>query len=470
MIARVLRLVRGGGEKARQQQRAYQAAKYSRLRSGWLATPLPPDADILRDAQALIARSRDAYQNNPWARRFVQLVADHVVGPDGVRVVSQARDPDGTPDVAAQQAIEAAWRDWADTPACDLSGKRVLAEMLRAIVRTVVIDGEALVRLHERPEGLRLETLDPMLLDRRLNRVLGGGRRIVMGVELDADGRPVAYHLLRPTAIPAQGGYAFPADYVRVPADEILHLYVHEYAAQTRGVPWMAAALVRMRDLEAYDEAAVTAARIGAAKMGFIRTPEEGAPMAEEEDAAGEPMISVEPGVIEELPPGAEFAGWDPSYPHQQYPHFVRTQLMAIAAALGVSYISLTGDMEAVNYSSARVALLEERDRWRALQRWLIDHLVRPVFRRWLRLEIVAGRITVAGKPLRAERLSKYERAAFLPRRWQWVDPLKEIQAAKVAVELGVASRAEIIRDRGRDPDEVMAEIAREEGRNAGQG
>jgi capsid protein len=66
-----------------------------------------------------------------------------------------------------------------------------------------------------------------------------------------------------------------------MPADEIIHVFVPEFAEQVRGVPWMYAALLNLVHLGAFEEAAVIAARIGAANMGFIESPDGGKTLAD---------------------------------------------------------------------------------------------------------------------------------------------------------------------------------------------
>jgi hypothetical protein len=42
--------------------------------------------------------------------------------------------------------------------------------------------------------------------------------------------------------------------------------------------------------------------------------------------------------------------------------------------------------MEGVNYSSARIAELDERDTWRGMQQFWIEHFCQPIYEDWLRM------------------------------------------------------------------------------------
>jgi hypothetical protein len=66
-----------------------------------------------------------------------------------------------------------------------------------------------------------------------------------------------------------------------VPADEITHVFAPEFAEQARGVPMMYAALLNLVHLGAFEEAAVIAARIGAAQMFVIESPDGGKTLAD---------------------------------------------------------------------------------------------------------------------------------------------------------------------------------------------
>ena len=454
---------------ARPARRHYAAAAQSRLNSGWSSQPQPSAWHIWQALQALRARSREQYRNNDYARRFVRMCKNNIVGPNGIVLQARVTDPDGTPDRLASEAIEQAWRDW--SLECDAAGQLTLAEMERLIIATVAIDGEVLVRrVPAGAYGFRLQLIDPELLDIRLNGHASNGNRIRMGVEMDKAGRPVAYHLLEEPADLYQSSYRVGGRHERVPAEDMIHLYLHEAIGQTRGVPWMASALVRMKHLSAYEEAAVVAARVGASKMGFFKAsePADASQLADDEDLdTGEFIQEADPGAFDVLPEGYDFVSFNPDYPHQQFGDFVKATLRGIASGLGVAYNALANDLEGVNYSSIRAGVLEEREEWKVLQNWLIDHFMRPVYLAWLDTQLALGTIKVptkAGgmKPLDPARVAKYRAVTFQARRWAWVDPQKDMAAAEQAIALGVKSRSEIIRDMGRDPDEVWNEIARE--------
>jgi lambda family phage portal protein len=132
--------------------------------------------------------------------------------------------------------------------------------------------------------------------------------------------------------------------------------------------------------------------------------------------------------------------------------------LRGIASGLGVSYTSLANDLEAVSYSSIRQGLLEERDQWRVVQAWMIEHFCEPVYLRWLRNALDFGAV-----PLPGNKYFKFSATQWVPRGWQWVDPRSEAEAQIVAINNGLMTRTQALAERGLDIEDVLRERAAEE-------
>jgi lambda family phage portal protein len=450
--------------------RVFASAQVDRLTADWTTTPLSADEVLRRTLRTLRARSRERWQNDDYARRFIGMVRSNVVGPKGISFQARIRDPNGQQDNLANDAVEAAWKRWGRAEHCDVTGRLNWTQMQMLFITSVALDGEALVRLlvapSRKPYRFVLQFLDPELLDVDYNEELRGGRYIRMGIEFDPFGRPVAYHVL--DAKTSDEGYLrYGRRYRRISAEEMIHAFIPELVGQSRGIPWMATALLRMKMLGAYEDAAVVAARIGAAKMGFYASDEGGEYTGTDEDPTGELIEDVEPGTFQSLPRGVKLETWDPEYPKGEFGDFVKACLRGIASGLGVAYNTLSNDLEGVNFSSIRAGVLEDREVWKALQEWMIEAFCRPVYERWLTIQLAMGTITVPGKdgapkPLNPAREEKYRQVSWQPRRWAWVDPLKDMKANELAIKLGLASRSQLIREQGLEPEEVWKEIQRE--------
>jgi lambda family phage portal protein len=294
------------------------------------------------------------------------------------------------------------------------------------------------------------------------------GNLVSMGVEYNIDRFPVAYHVLADERdleflIHAETGKR----YLRVPSDEIIHVFLHDGVWQTRGVPWIHPALMRFNQLGKYEEAELVSARGGASKMGFITDADDGTGYTgdDDEDTADDEQLieEFEPGMIGRLKQGQTFTGFNPDHPNAQYGAFVKTNLRGIAAALGESYNQFAQDLEGVSFGSLRQGALSERAVWMGLQEWLIEEAFDRIFAAWLQQGLIAGAITTRnGRPLPFERIEKFLEHEWQPRRWEWIDPLKDTSADSLQQKDLTMSRSERIRKRGRQPTEVFTEIATE--------
>jgi len=464
----IVKYIKGkfGGKAGRRRQsyRGFNAAKATRLLNGWTTTAETPDSAIKGGLVALVARARDSYLNNPFARRFVGLCRDNIVGPVGVKMQARAMGNDGQPDTKANTAIEKAWKRWCRAETCDISQRKTWIGMQNQAITSAAVDGEILARgIVGNVAGefqFSLQHLDPALLDPGYCAELSDGRYIRMSIEYDRYGRALAYHLKQYDT--SNAGYVSNFNgrrYLPIPADQIIHAFTDDQVGQTRGYPWMSTVLDMLKMLDAYFEAAVTAARGGASKMGFITT-DDGEYRGDGEDADGATISEFEPGLLETLARGEAFTAFDPRYPHEMFADFVKDCLRQIASGLNVSYTGISGNLEGVSFSSIRTGVLEEREHWKSLQNWFIENYCRPVYEMWLSNALLAGAIVVEGRRLRIDQEEKYLNVFWQGRRWPWVDPLKDIATHTKAVELGSGTVSKAIREQGEDPEEVFAERA----------
>lgn len=426
------------------------------------------NSDLDAGLVILRSRARGLAANSEHGRRFLSLVAANVVG-CGPRLQVRAPLQTGKLDKTANDAIEVHWDRWGKR--ADTGGRMGFAHMLRVLVKSVARDGEALVRkVRNRriPYGLALQVIEADRLDENINSTAANGNSVRMGVEIDSVGRPVAYYIK--TSHPGENWMQKPAQAERVEVKDVYHVFLQERAEQVRGYTWLHAVLQRMNMLHAYEEAAVVAARVGASKMGVF-TRKEDSPstldtVADLKTSDGTLQMNAEPGEFMELPPGYDLASWNPEYPHANFESFLKACMRGVAAGLDVATHNLSGDMTDVNYSSARIAELAERDVWVLLQDWLADHFLVPLYRDWLESALLLGQITFpdTGKALPVERLQKFlDVSRFQGRRWAWVDPSKEADAFQKLVDLGVESRTAIAASQGREFEDIVDERAQEE-------
>ena len=457
--------------------RAYYAAQVNRLTAGWSSTTSSANADIFRSLDILRARSRNLAQNDEYVKKWLQLCVTNIVGPSGFRFQARVTDPPAKsgdapkPDMLANAAIEAAWAAWGKV--ADVTGKIGLTGLSHIMIKAAARDGEILVRLVRgkaagNPFGLALQLLDINRLDTQLNRPEAVDvNQIRMGVELNSWGRPVAYWLRSRNPGDPYNASATQqlAVHERVPAADIIHAFIADDPEQVRGVPWAHAAMERLNNRGAFEHAAIIAARVGASSMGFYTNPDGKAePMStgqESDGADGTNLVTeADPGTFTVLPEGYGFEKFDPAYPSDMFGEFVKANLRGTASGLLVSYHSLANDLEGVNFSSIRSGTLEERDSWVLLQEWFVDTVLERLFAEVLSAALSFGLAVMPnGSTLPAAKREKFSVHVFQGRRWQWVDPKKDIDASIAALDNGLTSPQIIAATMGLDYEDLLAEI-----------
>lgn len=440
-------------------RRSYTAAATGRLFADFVANTLSADSEIRPALRRVRDRCRDVARNNDYAKRYLQMIETNVVGDQGVRIQVRARNSDQSLDTVGNAIIERQWDYWGRRGVPTMDGKMSWLDCQRMFISNVARDGECIVRMVEtrdNPFGFAIQFIESDYLDEEYNMAIGpNGNQIRMGVEIDNFGKPLAYWLLAAHPGDQQFSKAATVKRIRVPADEILHIFLSDRSGQTRGFPWMATALTRLKMLDGYEEAELVAARTAASKMGFFTSPDGDGYSGVDMEDYNAPIMEASPGTFEQLPKGMSFTPFDPQHPVSAFAEFEKAVLRGIASGLGVSYVSLANNLEGVSYSSIRQGTMEDRDHYRMLQQFMIEHFIDPIFRKWLTMAMSTNQVTIP--------VTKFDKFAdnliYRARGWNWVDPQKEINAHIIGLQNGITTMQDIASHYGRDVEEVFAQI-----------
>jgi lambda family phage portal protein len=439
--------------------RQFQAAQADRLLANWENYPVSIDRVLRQDLRVLRARCREQVRNNDYAKRYLNLLLSNVVGSTGISVQAHIKNAAGELDDNANSLLESTWKSWASDH-CDVAGSLDFVDFQRMLVSALVYDGEFVCKLHYGPEygphGVQLEVIDAARIATYKDETMRNGNVTRLGVEYQGP-KPVALWI---HPVDSRGEYQ-ESNAQREPMTidgrpALIHCFLHEFPHQSRGIPWLSTALYRMKLLHGYEEAAITAARIGASKAGFITTESGDGYIGDEATPDGPLLMDVEPGSWEQLPAGTSISTYDPTYPHDQYESFMKRTLMGMSSGLNIGYNAVANDPENTSYSTLRQFELENRDAYRTYQQILIKFVKKVRNLAWLPMASVSGAIAL-NVPIAA-----MTPAAFQGRRWDWVDPEKDMRASTLALENRLTTRSQIIRERGMDPDEVFKELASE--------
>lgn len=444
-------------------KRYFEGASTNRLTSDWGTTVTSADAELRNDLGALRSRWRNLERDNDYASRFLNLLDNNVIGADGVTLHMHILDPNGKLDTVACGIIEAAWKKWCKKSNCTISGLLTFDETSRLALRSAARDGSMLCQKIVGAEagnefGFALKPMEGDHLDRFYSGYAPNGNEVRLGVEYDKDSvgqkrKPVAYWIT-PRHPGDFIGYSGNYTRRRVPADEVIHLFRPTRFEQSEGVPWGSSAMTGLHMLGAYQETALVAARAGACQEGYIQDEDGEEYRGDGKGEDGQPISTMEPGVVKVLPKGKTFIPHDPKHPTTSYAEYVKAVLRGISSGLGISYNTLANDLENVNYSSIRAGLLDERDQYRTIQQWFIDSFIQPIFDAWLPIAFLSGQIK-----LPFAKMDKFNSPTWKARSWDWVDPKKDQEANILSVNNYMDSPQSIISRRGGEPEKILDEI-----------
>ena len=452
----------GRSASARQGLRAFHGARIDRFSADWFATSASINHELRGDLDRLRARGRDLAKNNDYARKFVGMCQNNIIGPGGIRYQARVEDAPGRPDEVANDALERAWAEWQTV--ADVAGRQHFRDMCETMAGGLPSDGEFLVRMVRGADAgnrfnFGLQLIDVDRIDTTYNVAEAGGRNaVIMGVEVNTWRRPVALHLF--TAHPNDGQHGGRVR-ERVPVEDLIHGFKVDQAGQLRGVPWMAPGMLSLHHLGGFMLSAVLAAEHGANHYGFFTTPDGGPPIGGEDATSAATITTSQPGVYDTLPQGVTFQPHESKYPSDAFGPFVKTALQRVATGWRVAYVSLANDLEGVSYSSIRQGVIEERDRWTADQEWFIHTVMEPVFSAWLEMALLSGAITLPkGAVLPASRIAKFRAHQWQARRWEWVDPKGDMEAKILSVKAGLMAPQDLAAAQGYDFLDVIKSIA----------
>ena len=363
-------------------------------------------------------------------------------------------------DPKINEAIETAFKLWARPDSCNTAGRLSFVDVQRLAVQSLVTDGECFIRIVRKPFGrsnvpfaLELIEADQLLDDDFTGKSTKKKNVWRMGIEQDEFGRAVQYAFL--TAHPGDtpfGSQPGAKRHMMVPAKDIIHLFLQERPSQSRGVPHLASCLQPLHHLAGFQEASVIRARAASSLMGFVTSPEgeldQGGEVFQEER-----VTRFEPGAFHYLDAGQSVTVPDLDSPNGEFPEFMRAMLRSVAAGCGVSFESVSRDFSQTNYSSSRLSLLEDRSQYRGIQNYLIENFNARVYDAWLEMAVLSGSLNLPTYETEPER---YRRVRWVPRGWSFIDPQKEIAAAKEAVKAGFKTQAEVIAEQGGDIEELL--------------
>jgi len=421
----------------------------------------------------VLARARHLVRNNCYAAAAVRSWESATVG-TGIKPISEIEDK------TTRAAVNKAWYRWTDqADANGLAGTDFYG-LQRTAAHEAFVAGECflVMRTPDPEEGLEVPLQFELLPSEQLTMsqqpafvppgVDNAGGRIRMGIEFDArfPNRRVAYWFNRSN--PTDDTIAMREliranEVVRIPAADVLHIFDPIEAGQIRGLTRFSPAIVKLFQLDTWDDAELERQRQQAVLTMTIETPAEMDPVTNLlQRTRPEPWMGeyVTPGTAVKLYGGEKLNLSQPPGVSGTYEAFQYRVILALAAALGIPYAEISADLNRTTYASSRAGLLAFRSAVEAFQHSVMVYkMLRPAWIRWMDTATLVGALpwSLADYAANPER---FRRMKGITPRAAWVDPLKDVQALSIMIDKKLIPLREAIAMNGNDFETVMDEIA----------
>jgi len=288
-----------------------------------------------------------------------------------------------------------------------------------------------------------------------------------MGIEFNEAGQRVAYHFFRFHPYddhPFSHAGFDPHERVRIEAAHIIHVKEQRQAGQLRGSPKITRSLVKIFQLESYDDAELERKKTAALFSGFLigRGEIPFNDKDDEEDKENEEDFApnLQPGAVVDLGDDRDIRFSTPTEVGGSYEPFQYRNLLKICAGLNMPYSIVTGDVTRGNFSNVRTAIIQFRrhvKQWRA--NVMAFQLNRIVWARFVEVAVLSGVIEL---PDFDDNPAPWLQCESFAPPLEMIEPIKDITAEKEEIRAGLKSRTMALNERGYDRDDIDAEIAEE--------
>lgn len=479
------------------------ADKMSAELLSWHPTMLSADGELLADKLELDGRSKDSMRNDSYVQNGADIQKDTVVGSAFLlnsKPVGKVLGLDETWEQEFQEEIETKFTLAAESPNnyFDAAGKLTFTELIRLFTGIYAYSGEYLasvewIREAGRPFRTAIQMID---LDRLCNPYGAMDNQFLRrGVEINRNGRPIAYHVLRayPTDNVTDGSNM---EWKRVPARkpwgriQMIHKFDPWRPDQSRGFSQMVAALKEMRMTKKFRDIVLQSAVLQATYAATIESdlPSEAvfaalgagqrtkgmnqwatSYMADIAKFTGKRHLQVNNIKIPHLWPGTKLNLQSAATPGGLGSTFEESMLRYISTALKVSYEQLSHDYSKVNYASARAGANETQKHMFVRKRICADHAASSMFRLWLEEMLNTNQIeSLPRNPpswYEGMNMDAYSNCEWIGAGRGQIDELKETQAAVLRIKNNLSTFEIEMGRLGLDWRKVMKQRSREQKR-----
>jgi lambda family phage portal protein len=454
----------------------------SRELDGFRGDNAGPNVTVEHELQTLRSRSRQLNRNNAWSVGALESYVDDVIA-SGIdpeprfprAIMSLLGDRTAVAEKASE--IREAWDIWGTE--CDAYQMTDIYGIQAQVVRTVCESGECFIRRRfRRPtDGLyipmQLQILEPDYVPASMTKTADGGNRIRAGIEFDAIGRRVAYHMYREHPGEGTFGVVPLPEVVRVPASEVIHVAELRRPGQIRFEPKTTPVISTLMNIAMSNWSILELQRVAALFGAYVVRNQENdvqytgdqeiGPVGEPKpNDLGQSEVEMSAGWMHYLEPGEEPKFSSPPDVGGNYIPYQQFHLQQISRVFGLPYYSISGDMTGASFASLRA---DQNKMKRHILRILGNyrHQCCEGIYAWFQQDgVLAGRLDLP----QYETIPKlWALAVWNHTGWESTNPLQDANADLLWRSMGKTSRRRIVAEAGGNVRDVDLENAEDEAR-----
>ncbi len=434
---------------------------------GWNASSKSPTEDINFNLHTLRQRSRSLYMGGGLGSAAIKVVRSNVVG-SGLKIKPNI-DYEAL-GLSREQGrewckeVEREFNIWALSKECDYLNLNNFYELQSIAMLGVLLSGDSVALLNYENVTSEYDLKIHLIESDRVRNpnsyseveVLENGNKIVSGIEIDGKGKPIAFWICNNHPQSSINDFGktewnrikINNDYTGLP--NILFSFNGERAGQYRGAPFLSPIIELIKNMERYTEAEVTAAIINSFYSVFIENVSDPTSMTFQDSIMGEETVlspeeraenyELSAGTVNVLGKGERVVFSDPKRPSSSFESFSTQVTKLIGATLEIPYEVLIKSFNS-SYSASRASLLEAWRLFRLKREWFINDFCQPIYEMWLFEAISKGKIKAKNYFKDKTTMKLWSSAIWIGTAQGQIDPVKEVQAAKMRIEAGFSTR-----------------------------
>lgn len=432
--------------------RSYDAGDYSRGNANWRVMNQSAEYTDKYSRDNVRARARDLERNSDMMNSVIGAYKRNVIGGGYTLQAKTGNDE-------LNGLVQTAWKKWCKKQNCDVTGTQSFTQMMRMCIKRKKIDGGILIAKRYTSDGFlpfKLQTFEVDELDNSQMIPRTKGNKVVGGIEMNEYNKPVGYWIRQ-----------YPVDSlalttpVYIEAKDVIFLYTKHRPSQIREISDMSPTITRIRDTNEFMVAVSVKERIAACLSVFIKKTIPttgigrgiGVGQGSLHDYQGK---SITPGMIKELNAGDEIQVVNPAGQATDAASYIKLQQRLVGAGQGISYEATSRDMSESTYSSTRQGIIEDEMTYAEEKEMLVE-VMDEIYESFVISLWLSGKVQIKDF---WNNKDKYLEHAWIIAPKKWIDPQKEANANRIALNTGQKTFKQIAAEQGKDWKEQIEEIA----------